>query len=90
MSCINLLVSAIRHYFMLDTLHVIWLQEHKSSYFNFAVKSATKNHVYSCSECIEKHFNVYDFTILKKCHTGYKAKIEKEFGDKLQNPKLNL
>ena len=88
MSCINLPVSAIRHYSVLDTLHRIWLQEHTSSYFNFALKSATKNHVYSCSECIEKHFNVYDFTILKKCHTRYEAKIEKEFGDKIAESKI--
>ena len=55
MSCINLLVSAIQHYSMVD--------------------------VDSCLECIEKHFSVYNFTVLKKCCTEYEQN-SKSFSDK--------
>ena len=44
--------------------------------------------MYSCPECIEKHFSVYDFTVLKKCHTDYEAKIEEALVIKEQNSKL--
>ena len=43
--------------------------------FNSAAKSAIKHHVYFCPECIEKHFSVYDFTVLNNCYTEYEAKI---------------
>ena len=33
--------------------------------FNFATKSAIKDHVYCSLECISKHFSVNDFTVLK-------------------------
>ena len=86
----NLVVNAIRHYPMLDTLapHLV-IRAREYYNFNSTAKSAIKNHVYSCPECIEKHFSVYDFTVLKKCHAENEAKIQEGLVIKKQNPKLN-
>ena len=55
--------------------------------FNAAAKSAFKDLVYSCPECIEKHLSVYDFTVLKKRHTEHEAKIQEALAikSKIQN-----
>ena len=45
--------------------------------------------MYSCSECIEKHFSVYGFTRSKKCHTEFEAEIQEALVVKQQNSKLN-
>ena len=56
--------------------------------FNSAAESAIKDHVYSCFKCIQTHFSVHDFTVLKNCLTEYEAKIQEAVVIKKQNPKL--
>ena len=36
-----------------------------------------KDHVYFCPECIEKHFSVYDFSVLKNVTLNMKQKFKK-------------
>ena len=57
--------------------------------FNFIVKSAIKDHVYSCFDCFEKHFSVCDCTVLKKCHAEYEAKIQEALLIRKQTPLIN-
>ena len=45
--------------------------------FNSAAKYAIKDQVYSCLECIEKHFSVYDFDVLKNVILNTKQKFKK-------------
>ena len=62
---------------MFDTLHNIRYtaraREHLS--FDSGAKSAIKDSVYFCPECIEEHFSVYDFTVLNKSCTEYEIKV---------------
>ena len=45
--------------------------------FNSTAKYAIKDHVYSCSKCIHKHFNIHDFTDLKNVMLNMKQKFKK-------------
>ena len=78
----NTTLSYVRY-----TAH-IWSQAREHLNFNSAAKSAVE-HLYFCSECMEKHFRVYDFIVLNKCCTEYEVKIQEALVIKKQNSKLN-
>ena len=71
MSCTNFLVLMIRQY----QRHLI-TRAHEHLNLNSIAKSAIKDHIYSCSHCSKTDLSVSNFEVIKKCNTGFEAKIQ--------------
>ena len=56
---------------------------------NSNAKTAVKDHVYSCSHCSKTDLSVSNFKVIKKCNTGFEAKIQEALLIKKFNPTLN-
>ena len=52
------------------------LRAHEHSNLNSNAKTAVKDHIYSCSHCSKTDLAVSNFKEIKKCNTGFEAKIQ--------------
>ena len=55
----------------------------------YSRKSAIKDHILSCPTSSNLQYNINSFTILKKCNSGYEAKIHEALLIKRHSPSLN-
>ena len=62
---------------------------HEHLNLNSIAKSAIKDHIYSCSHCSKTDLSVSNFEVIKKCNTGFEAKIQEALLIKKFNPTLN-
>ena len=70
------------------TRHLI-TRAHEHLNLNSIAKSAVKDHTYSCSHCSKTDLSVSNFEVIKKCNTGFEAKIQEALLIKKFNPTLN-
>ena len=66
-------------YIEYTTRHLI-MRAHKHLNLNSIAKNAVKDHIYmyinSCSHCTKSDLSVCNFKVIKKCNTGFEAKIQ--------------
>ena len=67
------------------TRHLI-TRAHEHLNLNSIAKTAVKNHLYSCSHYSRNDLSVNDFKVIKRCNTGFKAKIQEALLVKKFNP----
>ena len=70
------------------TRHLI-TRAHEHLNLNSIAKSAIKDHIYSCSHCSKTNLSECNFEVIKKCNTGFEAKIQEALLIKKFNPTLN-
>ena len=70
------------------TRHLI-TRAHEHLNLNSIAKSAVKDHMYSCSHCSKTGLSVSNFEVIKKCNTGFEAKIQEALLIKKFNSTLN-
>ena len=52
-------------------------------------KTAVKDQTYSCSRCTKNGLSVSTFKVIKKCNTGFEAKIQEALLIKKLIPTIN-
>ena len=62
---------------------------HEHLNLNLIAKTAVKDHICSCSHCSKTDLSVSNFKVIKKCNTGFVAKIQEALLIKKFNPTLN-
>ena len=62
---------------------------HEHVNLNSIAKSVIKDHIYCCSHCSKTDLSVSNFEVIKKCNTGFEAKIQEALLIKKFNPPLN-
>ena len=70
------------------TRHLI-TRAHEHLNLNSIAKSAVKDHIYPCSHCSKTVLSVRNFEVIKKCNTGFEAKIQEALLIKKFNPTFN-
>ena len=70
------------------TRHLI-TRAHKHLNLNSNAKTVVKHHINSYLNCPKRIYSVSNFKVIKKCNTGFKAKIQEVLIIKKFNPTLN-
>ena len=72
-------------YIEYTTRHLI-TRAHEHLNLNSIAKSAIKDHIYSCLHCSKTDLSASNFEVIKKCNTGFEAKIQEALLIKKYNP----
>ena len=62
---------------------------HEHLNLNSIAKTAVKDHIYSCSNCTKSDLPVTNSKVIRRCNTGFEAKIQEALLIKKFNPTLN-
>ena len=71
------------------TTRYLITRAHEHLNLNSNAKTAVKDHIYSCSHCSKTDLSVSNFKVIKKCNTGFEAKIQEALLIKKFNPTLH-